>query len=145
MSTSADQPPAAPASPAAGPRAGGCLCGAVRFRLHGTLGAPVACHCRMCRRQSGHYWASGNLAKADLELLDPEAQLRWYASSAKVRRGFCGRCGSVLFWEPLARDWTSVAMGALDGATGLRLQRHIFVAEQGDYYDIADGIPQNPA
>jgi hypothetical protein len=35
--------------------------------------------------------------------------------------------------------------GTIDGATGLRLQRHIFVADKGDYYDIADGLPQNPA
>ncbi len=35
-----------------------------------------------------------------------------------------------------------VAMGALDGPTGLRLARHIFVADKGDYYDIADGLPQ---
>jgi hypothetical protein len=37
-----------------------------------------------------------------------------------------------------------VALGALDGATGVQLERHIFVAEKGDYYDIADGLPQNP-
>jgi hypothetical protein len=49
-----------------------------------------------------------------------------------------------LFWEPLHHDWTSVALGAIDGATGLRLQRHIFVAEKGDYYELGDGLPQNP-
>jgi aspartyl-tRNA(Asn)/glutamyl-tRNA(Gln) amidotransferase subunit A len=47
--------------------------------------------------------------------------------------------------RPDERDWTSVALGAIDGPTGLRLQRHIFVADKGDYYDIADGLPQNPA
>jgi hypothetical protein len=34
-------------------------------------------------------------------------------------------------------------MGAFEGSTGLRLERHIFVAEKGDYYTIADGLPQN--
>jgi hypothetical protein len=34
-------------------------------------------------------------------------------------------------------------MGALDTPTGTRLAIHIFVAEKGDYYDIADGLPQN--
>ena len=33
-------------------------------------------------------------------------------------------------------------MGALDAPTGLRLGKHIFVADKGDYYDIADGLPQ---
>ena len=61
----------------------------------------------------------------------------------EVRRGFCSRCGSWLFWEPLLRDWTSVALGSLDGPTGLALERHIFVAHKGDYYTIGDGLPQN--
>ena len=34
-------------------------------------------------------------------------------------------------------------MGAFDAPTGTRLAKHIFVADQGDYYDIKDGLPQN--
>jgi hypothetical protein len=41
------------------------------------------------------------------------------------------------------RDWTSVALGSLNGKTDLRLERHIFVAHKGDYYEIGDGLPQN--
>jgi hypothetical protein len=67
----------------------------------------------------------------------------WYQSSEKVRRGFCSVCGSSLFWDPPHRDWTGVAMGAFDGPTDTRLKIHIFTAEKGDYYDIADGLPQN--
>lgn len=123
--------------------AGRCLCGRVTFRLSATPEAPVACHCSQCRRQSGHYWASANVPRSALAIEDDDA-LRWFDSSPKVRRGFCSRCGSVLFWDPPARDWISVAVGALDQPTGLRLARHIFVADQGDYYTIADGLPQNP-
>ena len=121
---------------------GSCLCGSVRFDIHAELGAPVACHCVQCRKQSGHYFASANVAKAALKIQGEDA-LRWYVSSAKVRRGFCQHCGSSLFWDPPARDWISVAMGALDAPTRLQLERHIFVAEKGDYYAIADGLPQN--
>ena len=35
-------------------------------------------------------------------------------------------------------------MGCLDRPTGLREQLHIFTAHKGDYYDIADGLPQWP-
>ena len=72
-----------------------------------------------------------------------EENLTWYQSSEKVRRGFCSKCGCWLFWEPVFRDWTSVALGSLDGATGVHLQQHIFVAHKGDYYTIGDGLPQN--
>jgi hypothetical protein len=68
----------------------------------------------------------------------------WFSSSPKVRRGFCARCGSSLFWDPPHRDWIAVAMGAFDGPTGTALNLHIFVADKGDYYEIGDGLPQNP-
>jgi hypothetical protein len=102
----------------------------------------MACHCVQCRKQSGHYFASANAQKADLRITGDDS-LAWYASSPKVRRGFCKHCGSWLFWDPPAREWISIAMGALDGATHTHLERHIFVAEKGDYYEIADDLPQN--
>ena len=120
---------------------GSCQCGAVRFTLAQRPTDPTACHCVQCRKQSGHFFASANVAKSALEV-EGAGNVTWYASSAKVRRGFCARCGSWLFWEPIDRDWTSVALGAIDGPTGLALERHIFVAEKGDYYRIADGLPQ---
>ena len=72
-----------------------------------------------------------------------EEHVRWFRSSEKVRRGFCATCGSLLFWDPIGRDITSVAMGAFDKPTDTKLAIHIFVADKGDYYDIADGLPQN--
>jgi hypothetical protein len=56
---------------------------------------------------------------------------------------FCSTCGSAPFWDPIHKDWTAIAMGAFDGRTDAKLARHIFVADKGDYYDIADGLPQN--
>ncbi len=72
--------------------------------------------------------------------------MRWYASSKKVRRGFCGTCGSSLFFDPIDRqkhDWISVSMGALEPPTGVQIAVHIFVDDKGDYYEIKDGVPQN--
>jgi len=69
--------------------------------------------------------------------------LTWFRSSEKVRRGFCANCGSSLFWDPIHKDWIGVAMGAFETPTATRLAIHIHVADKGDYYDIADGVPQN--
>jgi hypothetical protein len=121
---------------------GSCNCGAVKFTLAQSPTDASACHCTQCRKQSGHYFASANLPKEAVALTGGE-NLTWYQASEKVRRGFCSKCGAWLFWEPLFRDWTSVALGSLDGATGLNLERHIFVAHKGDYYAICDGLPQN--
>ena len=121
---------------------GSCLCGAVRITVQGDLPQPTACHCTACRKHSGHYEASVDLPRAAITL-SGEAHIKWYQSSEKARRGFCAICGSTLFWDPLHHDWTAVAMGAFDGATGTDLAKHIFVSEKGDYYAINDGLPQN--
>jgi len=120
---------------------GACLCGAIGFEVEGELQPPDACHCSQCRRQSGHYWASTDVEREALVLHGAE-HLTWYASSRRVRRGFCSICGSVLLWEAEGRARIAVAMGAFDPPTGTRLHKHIFVGDKGDYYDIADGLPQ---
>jgi hypothetical protein len=122
---------------------GSCLCGAVHFEVAGELRAPDACHCAWCRKQSGHYWASTNVKNAELTLHGAD-KLTWYQSSDKVRRGFCSVCGAFLFWDPAGHDFIAIGMGAFDPPTGTRLKDHIFVTEKGDYYDIADGLPQKP-
>lgn len=117
---------------------GSCLCGAISFEVSTDLAPADACHCTQCRKQSGHYFASTNVPRAALTI-HGEDKIAWYRSSEKVRRGFCSICGSVLFWDPLERDWTSIAMGAFDAPTGTHLEMHIHVADKGDYYDIEPG------
>lgn len=121
---------------------GSCLCGAVSFEVAGDLHPPDACHCRQCRKQSGHFFASTDVPRAAVTI-DGADKVTWFASSERVRRGFCSVCGSTLFWDPIRRDFIGVAMGAFDTPTATHLRVHIFVAEKGDYYDLADGLPQN--
>jgi hypothetical protein len=113
----------------------------VRFTIEGPLTPPEACHCRQCRKQSGHYWAASDVAR-DAVTIEGDDKLRWYRSSEKVRRGFCSICGSFLFWEALDSGRLDVAMGAIDTPSATALEEHIFVADKGDYYAIADGLPQ---
>jgi hypothetical protein len=121
---------------------GSCMCGAVTFEVGGSLSPPDACHCTQCRKQSGHYFASTDVPRGALSVTGAE-HLAWFQSSERVRRGFCRQCGSSLFWDPVGKDIVGVAMGAFDGTTGTQLAIHIFVAEKGDYYEIADDLPQN--
>ncbi len=121
---------------------GSCLCGRVSFVVAGARKPPDACHCVQCRKQSGHCFVSTGVPKAALTITGEE-NIAWYHSSAKARRGFCSTCGSSLFFDPPARDWIGIAMGAFDTATAARMEMHIFVAEKGDYYEIADGLPQH--
>lgn len=121
---------------------GSCLCGAVRFEVACALPPPDACHCTACRKHSGHVFASTDVPRSAVTIHGAE-HVTWFQSSEKARRGFCSTCGSSLFWDPLHHDWIGVAMGAFDGPTETALKIHIFVSQKGDYYEIADGLPQN--
>lgn len=128
---------------------GQCLCGAVAFHSSAAPEEADACHCSQCRRWSGHYWASVNVPLTSFRVTKGEDRIGWHRSSAEVRRGFCRDCGSALFWQPDRHPDHShiiaISAGSLAPPTGVRLKKHIFVAGKGDYYDIADGLPQKAA
>lgn len=112
---------------------GSCLCGAVRFTVTGPVRDPGACHCGQCRKWSGHVWAAGIVDEGEIAI---EGPVRWFRSSAEAERGFCPECGSSLFWHAIGSGRMDFALGAVDGPTGLRIERHIFTEWKGDYYDI---------
>lgn len=118
---------------------GSCLCGRIRWRARAPMKAVTACHCIQCRKTSGHYAAFSGLAHSDVTV---EGDVTWYQSSPEARRGFCGTCGSTLFWQPEGQPRVAIAAGSIDGASGLEITRHIFCAFKGDYYTLADGVPQ---
>jgi hypothetical protein len=66
------------------PISGGCLCGAVRYEVTGSLRAIIACHCVQCRRTSGHFVAATACRKAHFRLVQQEG-LRWYSAEAFAR------------------------------------------------------------
>ncbi len=122
---------------------GCCLCGAVRYVVRGPLRSIIACHCTQCRKVSGHHLAATACRRDDLSVSGSESVI-WYRSSPGVRRGFCGLCGSHLFWDDESRDLISIFAGTLDSPTGLEMVMHIFTDDAGDYYQITDGLPALP-
>ncbi len=118
---------------------GGCLCGAVKYRVHGPLRPVIACHCEQCRRTSGHYVAATAARNEDFALIEDRG-LEWYRSSARARRGFCRTCGSSLFWKPADKDRIHIMAGTLDQPTGLKSEMHIFVDQIADYHTLPAGV-----
>jgi hypothetical protein len=127
------------------PASGRCLCGSVRYEVRGPLRDVLLCHCVECRRWSGHVFAATAAQREDLVLLE-SGGLRWIASpdsESEARRGFCGDCGSSLFWDAPGRETVSIAAGTLDEPTGLRVRGHVYVSQVGDYYELPeDGLPR---
>lgn len=115
---------------------GGCLCGGVTYELRGPLRPVVACHCLQCRKTSGHYVAATQVAEADATVTGDT--LVWFRSSEQAERGFCGVCGSNLFWRRPGVGRLSVWAGTIDGKTGLRIESQLYAESAGDYYDLPD-------
>jgi hypothetical protein len=85
---------------------GGCLCGAVRYRVAAVPLWSGLCHCVSCRR--------AHAAAAVPWITVPSAALTWtqgaatpYRSSPHVVRGFCNVCGTQLSY---ARDDNPVTL-----------------------------------
>ena len=90
---------------------GGCQCGAVRFRVEGTLGDASVCHCRMCQKAFGGFYAP--LVSVGAAMLTwTRGAPKKFQSSNIVARGFCEACGTPLTYE--APDGVALAIGAFD-------------------------------
>jgi len=133
---------------AAGPRATGhCLCGAVRYEVHGPLRDVVLCHCEECARWGGYVGAFAAARTEDLRLVAQET-LVWIASPESdrhARRGFCGACGSSLFWQAADGQRVSIAAGTLDRPTGLRLAGRWYTRQAADWDELDDELQRDAA
>lgn len=90
---------------------GGCQCGSVRFRVDGVLGDASVCHCRMCQKAFGNFYAP-LVSVRDAKLTWTRGEPKTFQSSNFVHRGFCGDCGTPLSYE--APDGVALAIGAFD-------------------------------
>jgi hypothetical protein len=95
---------------------GGCQCGAIRFRARGTPPDSSICHCRMCQKAFGAYYAP-LVSVRGMEFEWTRGQRKIFRSSNFVSRGFCGDCGTPLTYE--APDGMSVSAGAFDDPSQL--------------------------
>lgn len=119
---------------------GSCNCKAVTFAVTGDVWGASNCHCGQCRKQSGHVWSSAVTQQADIEITGSPS---WYRASPQAARGFCATCGAFLFWKHDDETSISFALGALEAGSGIKIEKHIFVADKGDTYEIADDLPQH--
>jgi hypothetical protein len=104
--------------------------------VDGPLSGVTLCHCVECRRWHGHVCAMTSAHQDHLRFAS-DAGLRWIdspESDAHARRGFCGECGSSLFWDAPGEDGIWIAAGTLDPPTGLRVEGEMYTAAKSDYY-----------
>jgi len=124
---------------------GGCLCGSVRFVVNGPPVHTFYCHCRDCQKETGGPFATELFVKA--ALLEMSGEMREFKktgdSGKTVTRLFCVSCGTTVVTvfesEP---EHVCVKACALDDASELEPEFHLYVASKQPWYEITDGLPQ---
>ena len=126
-------------------RTGQCMCGAVRFTARLDPAKAHVCHCPQCRRWAGSAFFGVTVAKGDMTIEDASA-VRTFRSSDWASRSSCGTCGSTLWYrfdqgEDGAGDY-ELAVGLLDDANGLVMEREIFADERPDCWSLVGDHPR---
>jgi hypothetical protein len=122
-------------------REGGCLCGAVRYRLEGEPSSSGTCHCCTCRKT-----ASAPGLPFVTFMTDQFAFTRGkpveFRSSALVVRAFCGQCGSPLTYRSAAHpDQLDVMTCSLDDPETWPPSFHLWTSHKLAWEHLADGLP----
>ena len=128
-------------------RAGGCLCGAVRYELAGELGPVTLCHCQYCRRVHGAPFVALSLMRSD--------HVQWVSGADRIEevqtqgvgtRAFCRSCGTRLYNRPeSAPKITMLVVESLDDDSGVKPLMHINLESKSAWYEIRDDLPRYPA
>lgn len=123
---------------------GGCLCGAVRYRVTGQPVALTLCHCRSCRLASGApsvAWAV--FRSSDFAFLSGEPVS--FNSSPSVVRTFCGRCGTPLTYQrALWPDTVDVTTVTLDAANEFPPAKEIWTEQKLSWECLNEDLPHYP-
>ncbi len=125
------------------PISGGCLCGAVRFRVTARPFAAYYCHCTMCQRNGGGPFMVG--ATVPIEAFAfTKGEPKVYESSPGFVRLSCDECGSALGFQ--AKDNPKLAdfcLGSLDDPNAIKPEFHMFTSTQVSWCEMADGLPRH--
>jgi hypothetical protein len=124
------------------PLDGGCLCGAVRYRVTAPPVDSGYCHCRMCQKSSGApLQASAEFPATAFAFTRGEPKA--YRSSPGAVRHFCPDCGSQLTFRPAVDPhYVSVNLPTLDRPEALQPRMHIWYQSRIPWYETADDLPR---
>ena len=125
---------------------GGCLCGAVRYRVHGKPTLTAVCHCTVCQRRLASAFAMvAFFAEEAVEFLQGEMSTHEHISDASgrwLRMNFCPRCGTTIGHTAEFRPGVrAVAAGTLDDREWFPIDRHVWVQSKLPWVQIPDGMP----
>lgn len=108
---------------------GGCVCGAVRYRVSGVPIRTSICHCTFCQRRTGSAFGFGAyLRQEDVAITRGTLTVYEHRSDESgrwLRMEFCPVCGTTVTWTVEALPGTrAIAGGTFDDPSWLKIERH---------------------
>jgi hypothetical protein len=126
---------------------GNCLCGAITFCITLPCRWVAHCHCTMCQQMGGAAFVTWvGVDKKHCDIIDLERQLHWYQSSPEAQRGFCGTCGSSLFFH--SNRWPDemhITLSNFQTPVDKVPQMHAFWDTHVDWITLSDELPRKSA
>ncbi len=123
--------------------AGGCLCGAVRYRATGTPVRVTNCHCEMCRRAAGAPFVTWAEFPAEAVTFTAGAPAR-HGSSEAAERGFCAACGAALTFAYLDGETIDLTVATLDDPGDFPPEDNIWTESKLPWVALDAAIPAWP-
>ena len=119
---------------------GGCQCGAVRYALHQQPHDPHICHCRMCQKAFGAYFAPlAGVLSENFELT--RGTLATFMSSDQTTRGFCRDCGTPLTFQYVHSKHIAIALGSLDDPAKIKPEHQYGIEGRVPWFAALPGLP----
>ena len=127
---------------------GGCLCGAIRYRLTQPVDKIIMCHCTDCQKASGA-GASANAVvptdKFEITKGTPKVFGKVVDSGNTLQRAFCPECGSPIYSRRAhAPEMTVLKVGSLDAPVDLKVVMNIWTRSARPWMHIDPAIDQFP-
>lgn len=126
-------------------REGGCLCGAVRYKVEGDPIVSGACYCRDCQYVAGGGAAYGSMYPAAAVTVTAGETRRHKVvadSGAEVFREFCPCCGvHLISYNSSHPAFKSIKAGTLDDPSGFRSEGSIWTASAQPWHRIERELP----
>lgn len=119
---------------------GGCQCGAVRYHILTRPTQPYICHCRMCQKQFGNFFAAFvDVGKQDFRLT--RGEISYFKSSDEGERGFCQACGTPLTYNYATLPRITVSIGSFDRHSELRPEFQYGVEAREPWFEDLPNLP----
>jgi len=116
-----------------------CMCGDISLEAKGATEYVEYCHCKTCQQSAGSSYIVWCIFDRD-KVAITQGEMSYYNSSDRLKRGFCGNCGSTM--TVLTEECHDIALGVMDNPNDFEITQHIWIKRALDHVKLDDDLPK---